>query len=108
MSYIIGNKCVSLCYTACVEVCPVDCINGPINIDGLGSEVSSMSEGDLVGKQLFINPKECINCGACEPECPVYAIFGDEDETIKAEGDEVSVQKNYEFYGLVFDRNNRI
>jgi len=36
MSYIIGNKCVSVCDTACVHVCPVDCINGPIDINGLG------------------------------------------------------------------------
>ena len=34
MSFIIGKKCISTCDTGCVEVCPVDCIHGPINIDG--------------------------------------------------------------------------
>lgn len=63
MPYVICEPCVSTCDTACVEVCPVDCIQP--------------SEGyeDVAGKQLYINPDECIDCGACEPECPVQAIF---------------------------------
>jgi NAD-dependent dihydropyrimidine dehydrogenase PreA subunit len=51
---------------ACVEVCPVDCIHG----------------GDD-DPQLYINPQECIDCGACEPECPVEAIF--EESALPAE-----------------------
>lgn len=101
MSYIIGNKCVSVCDTACVNVCPVDCINGPLKIDGMGIEVENMSKEELNGKQLYINPDVCINCGACLPECPVDAIYSDEDEAIK-KGDFDSVNKNYEFYGLKF------
>ena len=46
MSYIIGNKCVSVCDTACAKVCPVDCINGPIIIDGLGREILLMDEDE--------------------------------------------------------------
>jgi len=42
MSHIIGRKCVSFCDTGCVKVCPVDCINGPIKIDGLGMEVEEL------------------------------------------------------------------
>ena len=42
MSFIIGMKCVSTCDTACVEVCPVDCIHGPIDIDGAGAEVATL------------------------------------------------------------------
>ena len=62
MSYIIAEPCVGVKDKACVEVCPVDCIHG--NDDS---------------KQLFINPDECIDCGACEPVCPVNAIFIEEE-----------------------------
>jgi|TARA_R110000744_G_scaffold18494_2_gene49604 ferredoxin len=98
MSYIIGKPCVSVCDTICVSVCPVDCIHGPIDIAGAGMEVDGMSKEELVGKQLYIDPTECIDCGACLPECPVDAIYADEDETIEIEGDDSSVKKNYEFF----------
>tara|TARA_B110000902_G_scaffold158663_1_gene181817 strand:+ start:98 stop:418 length:321 start_codon:yes stop_codon:yes gene_type:complete len=98
MSYIIGKACDGVCDTICVSVCPVDCIHGPIDIDGGGMEVGGMSKEELVGKQLYINPEECIDCGACLPECPVDAIYTTEEDTIEAEGDDVSVRKNYEFF----------
>ena len=101
MSYIIGSPCVSTCDTACVDVCPVDCIHGPIDIDGQGSEVAGMSKEDIEGKMLYINPDECIDCGACVPECPVKAIFDSEQDAIEA-GEEEFVHKNYEFFGLKF------
>ena len=98
MSFIIGNKCVSTCDTACVTVCPVDCIHGPIDIDGAGAEVEKLREEDkLEGLQLFINPDECIDCGACVPACPPDAIYETEDDCIDDEGDDKSVVKNYEF-----------
>jgi ferredoxin len=100
MSYIIGKACDGVCDTACVQVCPVDVINGPINIDGLGKEVLSMSDAEKKGLQLYINPDECILCGACIPECPVDAIFETEEEAIAVEGNDESVRKNYEFYGM--------
>jgi ferredoxin len=60
MPYVITEACISVKDKACVDVCPVDCI--------------------YEGKdQLFIHPDECIDCGACEPECPVTAIFPEED-----------------------------
>ena len=62
MAYIIAEPCVGVKDKACVEVCPVDCIKG--------------TDAD---KQLFINPDECIDCGACEPVCPVQAIFIQEE-----------------------------
>lgn len=102
MSYIIGNKCVSCIDTSCVNVCPVDCINGPIRTDDVGSDVKNMTDDEKVGKQLYINPNDCINCGACVPECPVDAIYRSEDEAISL-GDEISVHKNYEFFGLKFN-----
>ena len=74
MTYIIAEPCVSTCDTACVEVCPVDCIHGPEDKTGAGAEAKA--DGfDPDGKQLYIDPEECIDCGACEPECPVEAIF---------------------------------
>lgn len=60
MPYVITEACISVKDKACVDVCPVDCIY----------------EGE---QQLFIHPDECIDCGACEPECPVTAIFPEED-----------------------------
>ncbi len=103
MSYIIGNKCISVCDTACVKVCPVDAINGPKLVDGVGSEVENMTKEELVGLQLYINPEQCIDCGACVPECPEDAIYKDEDEAI-ALGDSESVEKNYGFYGLKYKK----
>ena len=100
MSYIIGNKCVDVCDTACVTVCPVDCINGPIYTDRRGEELDGMSEEGKKGLQLYINPEECILCGACISECPVDAIYESEEETLTAEGNEESTRKNYEFYGF--------
>ena len=61
MTYIIAEPCVGTCDTACVEVCPVDCFY----------------EGE---NMLVIKPDECIDCGVCEPECPVDAIKADSEE----------------------------
>ena len=58
MPYVIGEPCIDIMDTACTEECPVDCIY----------------EG---ARKLYINPKECIDCGACEPVCPVEAITQD-------------------------------
>ena len=60
MTYIVGDACVKCKYTDCVEVCPVDCFY----------------EGENF---LVINPDECIDCGLCEPECPVDAIFSEDE-----------------------------
>ena len=56
MPYVITEACINTKDKACVDVCPVDCIY----------------EGE---PQLYIHPDECIDCGACEPECPWQAIF---------------------------------
>ena len=55
MTYIVNENCIKCKYTDCVEVCPVDCFY----------------EGE---NMLVIHPDECIDCGVCEPECPVEAI----------------------------------
>jgi NAD-dependent dihydropyrimidine dehydrogenase PreA subunit len=68
MAYIICQPCINTKDTACVAVCPVDCIH-PTKDEAAYATV----------EQLYINPDDCIDCGACVPECPVDAIFsGDE------------------------------
>ena len=101
MSYIIGSKCVSCIDGSCLKVCPVDCINGPIDVKGMGKESIGMTEEEKVGKQLYINPDVCIDCGACVPECPVDAIHLTEEWAIK-DGELEYVHKNYEFYGQTY------
>jgi len=58
MPYVIAAPCIDVMDKSCIEECPVDCIY----------------EGD---RKLYVNPKECIDCGACEPVCPVEAITAD-------------------------------
>jgi len=68
MAYVIAEPCIGTKDTACVDVCPVDCIHP--RKDEAGHEAVT---------QLYINPTECIDCGACVPVCPVTAIFAMED-----------------------------
>ncbi len=72
MTYIIAEPCVSTRDRACVDVCPVDCI---YEIED--TEFSEGDDGYL--ETLYIHPEECIDCGACEPECPVEAIFPEDE-----------------------------
>jgi len=60
VTYVIAQPCVDLKDRACVDECPVDCIY----------------EGK---RMLYIHPDECVDCGACEPVCPVEAIFYEDD-----------------------------
>ena len=64
LAYIICEPCIGTKDTACVDVCPVDCIH-PRKDEG-AFEAAEM---------LYIHPDECIDCGACVPACPVEAIF---------------------------------
>ena len=98
MTYIIADPCVSVCDTSCVEVCPVDCIHGPFEKDDSGEGAKDMKDAgeNIDGLQLYIDPEECIDCGACEPECPVEAIF--EESEVPEEWNEFTA-KNYEFFG---------
>jgi ferredoxin len=60
MTFVVTEQCIKCKYTDCVEVCPVDCFyEGP----------------DF----LVINPDECIDCALCEPECPIKAIYSEDD-----------------------------
>ena len=68
MAYVIAEPCIGTKDTACVDVCPVDCIHPK----------KDETNFDQV-EQLYIEPDECIDCGACVPACPVSAIFALED-----------------------------
>lgn len=63
MTFVVTDACVRCKYTDCVEVCPVDCFY----------------EGE---NMLVIHPDECIDCGVCEPECPVEAIKPEADDLL--------------------------
>ena len=60
MTFVVGENCINCKHTDCVEVCPVDCVYEGPNF-------------------LVILPDECIDCALCEPECPVEAIFADDE-----------------------------
>ena len=60
MTFVVGENCIKCKHTDCVEVCPVDCFYEGPNF-------------------LVIDPAECIDCALCEPECPVDAIFAEEE-----------------------------
>lgn len=64
MTYVVTENCIKCKYTDCVEVCPVDCFY----------------EGE---NMVVINPDECIDCGVCEPECPIEAIKPESEETLE-------------------------
>jgi len=91
MIFIICEPCVGVCDTACVEVCPVDCIH---------PDHGWTKGDDATGKMLYIDPEECIGCGLCEPECPVEAIF-DEDEVPAYWAS--YTKKNYDFFGREYN-----
>lgn len=75
MAYIIAEPCVGTCDTACVDVCPVDCIH-PTKEAWAEKGYDAKNLGH---KMLYIDPEECIDCAACEPECPPSAIFEEDD-----------------------------
>jgi ferredoxin len=86
MAYVIAEPCINTKDTACVNVCPVDCIH-PKKDEGSFEPV----------QQLYISPDECIDCGACVPECPVAAIFPESD--LKPEWQSFT-QKNRDWFAL--------
>jgi len=79
MTYVIAEPCTDVKDRSCIEQCPVDCIY----------------EG---GRALYINPDECIECGACEPACPVEAVYYDADVPDESAG---AVDSNRAFFELV-------
>ena len=94
MAYIITGACEGVCDASCVDVCPVDCI---YPAEGYTLDESDKEKMRAANEQLYIHPEECIDCGACEPECPVQAIFA-EDEVPDEYKD--FIKKNYQRFGL--------
>ncbi len=84
MTFIICEPCIGVKDTACVDACPVDCIHPRSDEPDFEPHV-----------QLYIDPEECIDCGACVPECPVEAIFP-EAEVPEQWSDYVGI--NYKWY----------
>ena len=68
MAYVIAEPCIGTKDAACIDACPVDCIHP--------KKDSPKFEGETM---LYIDPVECIDCGACVPVCPVSAIFALDD-----------------------------
>jgi ferredoxin len=95
MAFVITQKCAGTCDAACVEVCPVDCIHGPVEIDLLRSLSPEARAKAVFRVQLYIDPLECIDCGACAPECPVDAIYGDDAVPPEHHGD---IAANAQFF----------
>lgn len=81
MAYVIAEPCIGVKDRACVDVCPVDCTHPRL-------------EEDKGERMLYIDSEGCIDCGACEPVCPVKAIFPD-DEIPKEWRDYVKVNADY-------------
>src|SRR5687767_11998422 len=79
MPYVITELCAGTCDTACVAVCPVDCIHGPLPVADIEAIPREERATALSSLQLYIDPEECICCAACVSECPVEAIFDEED-----------------------------
>ena len=84
MAYVIAEPCIGTKDPACVDACPVDCIHPKKDEPAFESS-----------EQLYIDPVECIDCGACVPACPVEAIFP-LDETPRQW--EAFIARNARFY----------
>ena len=84
MAFIITDPCLGTKDTACVDVCPVDCIHP--RKDEAEFEASPI---------LFIHPDECIDCGACVPACPVTAIYDSPDATPDSQKDLIEANAVY-------------
>jgi NAD-dependent dihydropyrimidine dehydrogenase PreA subunit len=80
MAYVIGLPCVDVKDRSCIDECPVDCIY----------------EGR---RALYIHPEECVDCGACEPVCPVDAIYFEDDVPAEWGGDHAASNAAF-FAGL--------
>jgi ferredoxin len=82
MTFVVTDACIACKYADCVEVCPVDCFY----------------EGE---NMLVINPDECIDCGVCEPECPIEAIKPESPELLKW----VEINREYAMQWPVITKN---
>ena len=85
MPFIITDPCIETKDSACVDVCPVDCIHPR-------KDEAEFAQATM----LYIHPEECIDCGACEPACPVTAIFPEDNVPEQWQN---YIAMNYEHFG---------
>ena len=84
MTFVITDPCIETKDTACVDVCPVDCIH------------PRKDEAEFASTTiLYIHPEECIDCGACVPACPVSAIYDSPDSTPASQKDFIEANAIY-------------
>ncbi len=95
MTFVITKSCIGTCDSACVDACPCDCIMGPIPIAQLRAIPAADRGRQFPGVQLFINPDDCIDCGACMDECPVAAIYPDDSVPANHRED---IERNARFF----------
>src|SRR4026209_1301436 len=88
MAFVITDPCIETKDTACVDVCPVDCIHP--RKDEPEYETATM---------MYIHPEECIDCGACVPVCPVAAIYESVDATPSHQKDLIEANAVYRLGG---------
>lgn len=84
MTFIITDPCVDTKDSACVDVCPVDCIHPR-------KDEPEFEQATI----LYIHPEECIDCGACVPACPVAAIYDSPDSTPASQKDLIEANAIY-------------
>ncbi|WP_436715109.1 ferredoxin family protein [Roseiconus lacunae] len=80
MPYVVTESCIGLACRECVAACPEDCfyfVPGAAHLPGVGFLLAGTDQGGMRTGMLMIHPDQCIDCGACETECPVEAIFED-------------------------------
>ena len=87
MAYVICEPCIKSKKTDCLDVCPVDCIHPTRDEPGFAET-----------PQLYINPDECIDCGACKPICPSKAIFAEHEVPDKWQN---YIQINRDYFNAV-------
>lgn len=95
MAFVITSPCLGEVAAACVGVCPVDAIHGPVTPEQVAAIPAAERKARLVGLQMFIDPDVCIDCGACAAACPAGAIFADTDVP-PAERD--AIERNARFF----------
>jgi len=84
MAFIITDPCIGTKDSACVDVCPVDCIHPK-------KDEAEFEQTTI----LYIHPEECIDCGACVPACPVTAIYDSPDSTPSNQKDLIEANRIY-------------
>jgi len=94
MAFVITQSCLGVCDTGCVDVCPCDCIVGPVPLDELRKFDKAERKRRFPGVQMFIDPDECIDCAGCSPECPEDAIRAD----VELPADSDDARRNARFF----------